>query len=97
MSSVCKLLGFHEMHAFLRGPNNLLYKYNVGPNFPSLADEIAKQRPEMNIKVASFTVSEKSTNMYPTYLKFYMKGRYSKIRVKQPLKYKQNKDLNEKW
>ena len=28
--------------------------------FPFLADEIAEPRPEMNIKVAAFTVSEKS-------------------------------------
>ena len=27
-----------------------------------LADEIAEPRPDMNIKVAAFTVSEKSTN-----------------------------------
>ena len=28
------------------------------PDFPSLADEIAEPRPDMNIKVAAFTVSE---------------------------------------
>ena len=32
------------------------------PDFPSLADEIAEPRPEMNIKVAAFTLSEKSIN-----------------------------------
>ena len=32
------------------------------PNFPSLADEIAEPHPDMNIKVAAFTVSEKSSN-----------------------------------
>ena len=32
------------------------------PDFPSLADEIAKPHPDMNIKVAAFTVSEKSSN-----------------------------------
>ena len=32
------------------------------PVFPSLADEIAEPRPDMNIKVAAFTVSEKSIN-----------------------------------
>ena len=32
------------------------------PDFPSLADEIAEPRPDMNIKVAAFTVSEKSSN-----------------------------------
>ena len=30
------------------------------PEFPCLADEIAEPRPDMNIKVACFTVSEKS-------------------------------------
>ena len=33
------------------------------PDFPSLADEIAEPRPDMNIKVAAFTVSEKSSNI----------------------------------
>ena len=32
------------------------------PDVPSLADEIAEQHPDMNIKVATFTVSEKSSN-----------------------------------
>ena len=32
------------------------------PDFPSLADEIAEPHPDMNIKVAAFTVSEKSSN-----------------------------------
>ena len=32
------------------------------PDFPSLADEIAEPHPDMNIKVADFTVSEKSSN-----------------------------------
>ena len=31
-------------------------------DFPCLADEIAKPRPDMNIKVAALTVSEKSIN-----------------------------------
>ena len=31
-------------------------------DFPSLADEIAGPHPDMNIKVAAFTVSEKSSN-----------------------------------
>ena len=46
------------MHARLRGPNNLL----IETDFPCLADEIAKPRPDMNIKVTAFTVSEKSIN-----------------------------------
>ena len=32
------------------------------PDSPSLADEIAEPRPDMNIKFAAFTVSEKSSN-----------------------------------
>ena len=36
---------------------------NSLPDFPSLADEIAQPRPDMNIKVATFTVSEKSIYM----------------------------------
>ena len=32
------------------------------PDFPYLADEIAEPCPDMNIKVAAFTVSEKSSN-----------------------------------
>ena len=34
------------------------------PDFPSLADEIAESHPDMNIKVAALTVSEKSSNRY---------------------------------
>ena len=30
--------------------------------YPSLADEIAESSPDMNIKVAAFTVSKKSIN-----------------------------------
>ena len=37
--------------------NNLLI---LEPDFPCLADETAEPRPEMNIKVAAFTVSKKS-------------------------------------
>ena len=33
-------------------------------NYPSLAYEIAEPRSDMNIKVAAFTVSEKSINNY---------------------------------
>ena len=38
----------------------LFTKLLIKPDFSSLADEIAEPRPEMNIKVAAFTVSEKS-------------------------------------
>ena len=37
---------------------------SLEPDFPSLADEIAEPRPDMNIKVAAFTVSEKSINTF---------------------------------
>ena len=37
-------------------------KLLMEPDFPSLADEIAKPRPDLNIKVTAFTVSEKSIN-----------------------------------
>ena len=53
---------FHEMHSRLRGPNYLLILHQSKPDFPCLADEIAEPRPDMNIKVAAFTVSEKSVN-----------------------------------
>ena len=51
------------MHARLRGPNNLLL-LQILSNFPCLADEIAEPRPYMKIKVAAFTVSEKSFSTY---------------------------------
>ena len=38
-------------------------KLSIEPDYPSLADEIAEPRPDMNLKVAAFTVSEKSSNM----------------------------------
>ena len=34
------------------------------PDFPSLADKIAEPHPDMNIKVAAFTESEKSSKIY---------------------------------
>ena len=39
------------------------------PGFPSLADEIAEPRPDMNIKVAAFTVSEKPNYTICVYLR----------------------------
>ena len=48
------------MHARLRGPSNFLIL--IKPDFCCLADEIAEQRPYMNIKVTAFTVTEKSIN-----------------------------------
>ena len=52
------------MHTRLRDLNNLFVLHQIinKPNFPCLADEIAKPRPDMNIKVSDFTVSEKSIN-----------------------------------
>ena len=41
----------------------LFTKLQIKPDFPSLADEIAEPHPDMNIKVAAFTVSEKSSNI----------------------------------
>ena len=40
----------------------LFTKLLIKPDFPSLADEIAEPHPDMNIKVAAFTESEKSYN-----------------------------------
>ena len=34
------------------------------PETPSIVDEIAEPSPDMNIKIAAFTVSEKSINTY---------------------------------
>ena len=41
-----------------------VYQLYIKPDFPSLADDLAEPRPDMNIKVAAFTVSEKSINTY---------------------------------
>ena len=38
----------------------------IEPDFPCLADEIAGPRPDMNITVAAFTVSEKTINTKST-------------------------------
>ena len=47
------------MHARLRGPNKLLILHQIiiEPDFPSLADEIAEPRSDINIKVTAFTES----------------------------------------
>ena len=52
------------MQARLRNSNNILILHQIiiEPDFHCLADEIAEPRPGMNIKVAAFTVSEKSFN-----------------------------------
>ena len=49
------------------------------PDFPSLADQIAKPCQDMNIKVAGFTVSEKSINTCINY-----KHRYIRPLDKRP-------------
>ena len=41
---------------------NSLSKLLIKLNYHSLADEVAEPRPAMHIKVAAFTVSEKSIN-----------------------------------
>ena len=41
----------------------LFTKLFIKPDFPSLADEIAEPHLDMNIKVAAFTVSEKSSTI----------------------------------
>ena len=53
------------MHARFCGSKRLLALYQIiNPDFPSLADEIAEPHPYINIKVAAFTVSEKSNNTF---------------------------------
>ena len=76
MSSMCIRLGFHEIHARLRGSKSLLTLNQIinRPDFPSLADEIAEPRPDMNIKNAACTESEKSINTL--YRNVYMKGEH---------------------
>ena len=53
---MCIRLGFHEMHA-----QHLLTLSQIinRTDFPSFADRIAEQSPDMNIKVTTFTVSKK--------------------------------------
>ena len=58
MPSMCKRLDILEMRAQLRGPNNLLILHQIINN--TLADEIAKPRPDMNVKVTAFTESQRS-------------------------------------
>ena len=50
-------------HVFTAQTTCLFFtKLLIEPDFPCLADEIAEQCPDMNIEVAAFTVSEKSSN-----------------------------------
>ena len=50
------------MHARLCGPSNLLILHQIIDR--TWLDEIAEQRPDMNIKVTAFTVSEKFINTW---------------------------------
>ena len=52
------------MYARLCGSKSLLTLYKIinKPDFPSLADAVAERHPYVNIKVAAFAVSEKSSN-----------------------------------
>ena len=57
---------FHEIHTHLLGTKSLLTLYQTikKTDFPYLADEITEPRPDMNIKVAAFRVSETSSNIF---------------------------------
>ena len=56
---------FHEMHARLHGSNNLVTLDKIGKKrFTFLTDGIAEPRPDMNIKVTAFTMTQK---LYSTY------------------------------
>ena len=51
------------MHVRAAQTSYLLFtKLYIKPDFPCFADETAEPRPNMNIKVTAFTVSEKSSN-----------------------------------
>ena len=52
---------FMNEHTFVRPKQHI---NSIEPDFPCLGDEIAEPRPDMNIKVAAFTVSEKSINIH---------------------------------
>ena len=52
------------MHAICATKTTYLFftKLLREPDFPCLADEITEPRPDTNLKVAAFTLSEKSIN-----------------------------------
>ena len=52
-------------------------KLYIKPDFPSLADETSEPRPDMNIKVAAFTVSEKSISINLYFRTYLLKFRHS--------------------
>ena len=45
---------------FLRQKHVVNMLMKLAPDFSCLADELAEQRPDMNMKVTAFTLSEKS-------------------------------------
>ena len=58
---MCIRLGFSWNARTFARPKWLIY--SIEPDFPCLADEKAEPCPDMNIKVAAFTVSKKSSNI----------------------------------
>ena len=57
-------------------PYLIFTKLYIEPDFPSLVDEKAEPHPDMNIKVAAFTVSEKSSNIYVIFSIDFAEERY---------------------
>ena len=53
----------------------LFTKLQVKPDFPSLADEIVEPHPDMNIKVAAFTVSVITKAVVNTFAEILHAGR----------------------
>ena len=47
---------------FLRQKHVVNSLMKLAPDFPSLGDEIAESHPDMNINIAAFTESEKSSD-----------------------------------
>ena len=60
---------------------NFLPNYKYKTDFPSLADEIAKLRPVMNIKATAFTVCEKSINYMLRFYQCFSCSQYSLDRI----------------
>ena len=49
----------YTVRIFMKCMLEFFTELQIEPDFPCLADEIAKPRPDMNIKVAAFTESKK--------------------------------------
>ena len=61
------------MHACLRGPSNLLILHQIlyiEPDFSCLADEIAEQRPDINIPGQAILVRKVNIHAYSMYVLF---------------------------